>query len=297
MKTLAVDLGDDAVEKIEQAARARGISVENFIEAALLEAIERRADNDERAKRDFLLQLAHELATPLAALQNQIDFLEDATLRGRPVRNPEGQFVYLREQADFLNYLVRDIQYQFGRGGMIRPRFEFSRVDLKPTIERVKKLLLPTARIDKRIDILTATTRMPLLYLDARRMEQVIFNLLQNSVKYSLVGSGNICIRYDLVDEAESSGNPLRWHRLTFQDHGIGIPTDDLPRIFEEYRRGSNVGSAPSGTGLGLAVAKRIVEAHGGRLSVIHRSRPTELAVDLPHELMAKAPPNANSVD
>ncbi len=250
------------------------------------------------SKRDFLRQLAHELATPLAALRNQIDFLEDVTRRGRHVRDSEEQFSYLREQADFLQYLVKDIQYQFGRGAAIRPRYEFSgAVDLKPTIERIKKLLLPTARMDRQVDIITGTARMLPLHVDQRRMEQVIFNLAENAVKYSRRGGKDIFIGYDLFEDRDSAGRVIKWHRILFKDWGVGVKESDLPFIFEEYRRGTNIEGAPSGTGLGLAVAKRIVEAHGGRLSVQHLKNPTEFAVDLPDELTMRPPIDANTSD
>lgn len=261
--------------------------------------IQEELHRERETKRDFLRQLAHELATPLAALRNQIDFLEDVMRGGRHVRDSEEQFAYLREQAEFIQYLVSDIQYQFERGAAIRARYDFSRaVDLRRTIERINKLLLPTARMDKQIDIVTGTTRMPSLYVDRRRMEQVIFNLVQNAVKYSRPGSGDIFIGYDLVEESDGSGKPpRRWHRLRFEDWGVGVKESDLPFIFEEYRRGTNIEGAPSGTGLGLAVATQIVEAHGGRLSVVNLKNPTEFAVDLPEKLGRRPPGDANPAD
>jgi signal transduction histidine kinase len=250
------------------------------------------------SKRDFLRQLAHELATPLAALKSQIGFLEDVAIRGRSVRYSEEQFGYLRDQADFIQYLVTDIQYQFGRGAAIKTRFEFGQaVDLTPMIERIKKLLLPIARMDKQTDIITGTSRMPPLYVDTRRMEQVIFNLAQNAVKYSRKGSATIFISYDFVEDTDpETGHLFSWHRLAFKDWGIGVRAGDLPFIFDEYRRGRNIeGLAPSGTGLGLAVASRIIEAHGGKLRVTNLKNPTIFAVDLPEYLTRRPPIDASS--
>lgn len=247
------------------------------------------AEADE-SKRDFLNQLAHELASPLAALRTQIEFLEEVSKGGRHVRDPEEQFGYLKEQSDYIQYIVSDIQYQFGRGSAIRASYEFSRlVDLAPMIERLKKLLLPFARMDKQIDIITGTSRLPSLYVDARRMEQVVFNLLQNAVKYSRAGGRDIFVGYDSITEL-GADVPIQWHRLSVQNFGIGVRKVDEEFIFDEYRRGSNVEGSPSGTGLGLAVAKKIVEAHCGRLKLTQRHNPTIFAVDLPAYL-AKEPP------
>ena len=247
------------------------------------------------SKRHFLIELGHELSTPLAALRSQIEFLDEIAGGTKHVKDPEEQFAYLREQAEFIQYLVNDIQYQFGKGATIRTRFEFTRlVDLRPIIERIKKLLLPTARADKKIDIRTRTTPMPPLYVDARRMEQVIFNLVQNAVKYSQAAAGNIFIDYDLVEEGR--GVPKgEWHRLTFRNWGVGVRESDLPFIFDEYRRGSNVEGAPSGTGLGLAVSKRIVEAHGGKIVATHLHHPTVFAVFLPEYLSRRPPADASA--
>jgi signal transduction histidine kinase len=122
-------------------------------------------------------------------------------------------------------------------------------------------------------------------------MEQVIFNLLQNAVKYSIKGSKPIFIGYDLVEERNSDGRVARCHRLYVRDWGIGVRQSDVGFIFDEYRRGTNVDAAPSGTGLGLAVSKKIVEAHRGRLSVTHLKKPTVFAMDLP-EYLTRRPPN-----
>lgn len=250
------------------------------------------------SKRDFLTQLAHELATPLAALRNQIVFLEDVTSRGRYVLDSKEHFAYLSEQADFIQYLVSDIQYQFEKGAEIQARYEFSKaVDLTRMIERITGLLLPTARMDKQIDIRTGTSRLPPLFVDPRRMGQVIFNLLQNAVKYSRLGAGDILLVYDLVEDRDSKGSSTKWHRIRVEDWGVGVKESDLPFIFDEYRRGTNVEGAPSGTGLGLAVAKRIIEAHEGRLSVVRLQNPTVFAVDLPEELARRPPNNASSSD
>ncbi len=250
------------------------------------------------SKRDFLNQLAHELNTPLNALQGQINYLGEVSRGGWSLRSPEKQFGYLREQAEFLQFIVRDLQVQFGQGGRSRVRYHFSTcLDLKPRIERLKKFLLPTARYDRQIDIKTNTLEMPDLYVDPYRMEQVIFNLLQNAVKYSRTAGGDILLSYDLIEIPEADGTSKPWHRIQVQDWGIGVLKSDQPILFEEYRRGSNVEGAPSGTGLGLAVAKRIVEAHGGRLHIVKLKNPTLFAVDLPDHLTQRPPTDEHSSD
>ena len=113
--------------------------------------------------------------------------------------------------------------------------------------------------------------------LDAARLERVVLNLLTNAVKYSPAGGD---VEVTLRAERRSDGN---WAELTVRDSGIGIPAEDLPRVFERFYRASNVGEHLRGSGLGLAGARQIVEQHGGEIGV--RSEPgagTTFIVRLP---------------
>jgi signal transduction histidine kinase len=96
---------------------------------------------------------------------------------------------------------------------------------------------------------------------DRDRLERVIANLVDNARKYSPDG-GIISVRLDA--DRQSPG----WIVLTVEDQGIGIPPEDQERIFERFQRGSNVAGRISGTGIGLAVARQIIEAHGGSIRV-----------------------------
>jgi signal transduction histidine kinase len=93
----------------------------------------------------------------------------------------------------------------------------------------------------------------------------VAANLLSNAIKYSPNG-GDVRVR--LRSEEDEVG---RFAVLEVQDRGLGIPEDDLPRIFERFQRGTNVTGRIAGTGIGLAGAKQIVEQHGGGISVWSR--------------------------
>jgi signal transduction histidine kinase len=96
---------------------------------------------------------------------------------------------------------------------------------------------------------------------DAPRLERVLDNLLGNAVKYSPDGG---CVTLELRTEGD-------WVSVTVRDEGLGIPAEDIPHIFEPFRRGSNVVGRVNGTGIGLASAQRIVESHGGALAVDSR--------------------------
>jgi signal transduction histidine kinase len=111
---------------------------------------------------------------------------------------------------------------------------------------------------------------------DAARLERVVRNLLENAVKYS-VDDDVIELRLAREDDGESAAV------LTVHDHGIGIPPEDLPRIFDRFQRGSNVVGKIAGTGIGLAGARQIVEQHGGTITVSSEvRRGTTVTVRLP---------------
>jgi signal transduction histidine kinase len=97
---------------------------------------------------------------------------------------------------------------------------------------------------------------------DAARVERVIANLLSNAGKYSPQDASIT------VTVGEEVRNGTGWAVVSVQDHGIGIPADDLPHIFERFHRGQNVGQEILGAGIGLSGAKQIVEAHGGTIEV-----------------------------
>jgi signal transduction histidine kinase len=99
---------------------------------------------------------------------------------------------------------------------------------------------------------------------DSVRLERVVDNLVSNAVKYSPLG-GTVT----LVLRCQRSANGT-WAVLSVRDQGLGIPAADLPGVLEPFRRASNVGPI-SGTGIGLASARQIVEEHGGRISVASR--------------------------
>jgi signal transduction histidine kinase len=96
---------------------------------------------------------------------------------------------------------------------------------------------------------------------DGPRLERVLGNLLSNAVKYS-PGGGAICVGI-ATEQADGAG----WAVLSVQDHGVGIPTGDLPRLFEPFHRSANVVGRIAGTGIGLAAVYQIVTQHGGTVS------------------------------
>jgi two-component system phosphate regulon sensor histidine kinase PhoR len=97
---------------------------------------------------------------------------------------------------------------------------------------------------------------LPPILADAPRLEQVLVNLIHNAIKFTASG-GNVWISAHLVDDGTVC--------FAVRDDGVGIPSEDLPRVFERFYKADRARSG-GGTGLGLAIARHLVEAHGGRL-------------------------------
>jgi signal transduction histidine kinase len=124
-------------------------------------------------------------------------------------------------------------------------------------------------------------------------LRQVFLNLVANAVKFTETGSVTVSVvsveerpRSTTEEGGENAeARPRRWIEVRVRDTGIGIPPDELPRVFDRFYRGDAARSRPGGTGLGLAIASLLVELHGGRLEVSsHPNEGSEFRVRLPEE-------------
>jgi signal transduction histidine kinase len=244
-------------------------------------------------RRRFMREMAHEFATPLLQADTNTAFLE-RILQGRQRAKDPNQVVgSLKGNISHLQGLIRSIQYHVRPNSEFEALFSFSAVvDLHGLIEQIRKPMLSLSR-SREIEIYGDTSDLPKLYVDRERMAQVFYNLMQNAVKYSPLGSKPIWIRHDILNERIEGSQNAKWHRISFSNYGIGIPKGEEERIFEEYVRGSNtqhVRQGQSGMGLGLTIARRIVERHGGTLRLERNDHPTVFSVLLPTDLEKRRP-------
>jgi len=209
----------------------------------------------EQARDDLFASLSHDLKSPLTVIQGQAQFM-----RRKLDRNPEPGGDGLKRGLEQINATSRAMATQ------ITDLLEFTRQEMGGTIPAAPFDLSLLAR--ERAGLLQQATEQhwievevppagPVTLGDRRQLGSVIDNLLLNAIKYSPDG-GTIAI--DVTRERNDAGD---WAVLAVRDHGIGIPADDLPRIFTSYHRGSNVGRI-EGSGVGLAGAQRLVALHGG---------------------------------
>ena len=210
----------------------------------------------ERVRRDFVANVSHEFRTPLTAIQG---FSE--TLLAGAVNDPNNRDRFLGiilEHSRRLARLTEDL-LRLSEMDAERLELEVRRVPVAQLIESCYE----TAQRRAAEKGLTLAQQVPLglpdIAADARRLQEVLQNLLDNAIQYTLP-SGKIML------SAETRNDEIVF---TVADSGIGIPQADQPRIFERFYRVDAARSREAGgTGLGLAIAKHLVEVHGGRIWV-----------------------------
>jgi two-component system phosphate regulon sensor histidine kinase PhoR len=212
----------------------------------------------ERVRRDFVANVSHEFRTPLTAIQGFAETL----LAGAAddLQNRERFLRIILEHAQRLARLTEDL-LKLSKMDADRLELEVDRVNtsqfIRGSVETVQH-----RSAEKGIPIAItppSESQLPDIAGDRRRLAEVLQNLLDNAIQYTLVG-GSIQV------SAEAQAEEVIF---TVTDTGIGIPKADQPRIFERFYRVDSARSREAGgTGLGLAIAKHLVEVHGGRMWV-----------------------------
>ncbi len=209
----------------------------------------------QRARSEFLGNVSHELRTPIFAIQGYLETLLGGAINDDKVNK------YFLEKANqhtvSLNNLLNDlIDISMIESGEMRMSFRYFKIN-----DYMKNFVNETAHFanEKNLELIYHPVDERLqLFGDKDRLRQVMSNLVQNALKYTEKGKIEV-----FVEEEEKSG------KITVKDTGIGIPREDLSRIFERFYRVDKARSrAEGGTGLGLAIVKHIVEAHGSKVEV-----------------------------
>lgn len=214
-------------------------------------------EDDERLRRHMMADIAHELRTPLTVVQGQVEALLDGVF---PL-TPE-QLVPIHDETLLLSRLVADLRdLALAEAGQLT--IECRRVDLGDLTRRVVAAVEPVAA-EKNIALaLDVSPNLPTISADADRLNQVLHNLLTNALRHTPSG-GRVTISVRIASLEEWKVGRLV---VSVADTGPGIPAEDLPYIFDRfYRADKSRSRAGGGSGLGLTIARYIVEAHGGRI-------------------------------
>ena len=206
----------------------------------------------ETVRRDFVSNLSHELRTPLASLKALAETLQEGALDDPPAAR---RFVdQIQIEVDALTQMVNELlelsKIESGRFSLDRSPVAAS--DLLHSAARRMQVQAERAHITLRVEY---AEDLPKVDVDSQRLEQVLVNLIHNAVKYTRPG-GEVVLCAELVPGGV---------RFAVRDTGVGIPADEVSRIFERFYR-VDKSRTGTGTGLGLSIAKHIVEAHQGKI-------------------------------
>ncbi len=220
-------------------------------------------------KSNFLATVSHELRTPLTSVIGYSEMMLEG-LAG-PLNDEQREYVAtIMERGESLLHLISGILdiSKIERGGpqaLVREPVEAATL-----VEAALSTVRPQAHkaqltLDRRV-----SPELPVLHLDRYKIRQALVNLLGNAVKFTPAG-GTVTVVVELAQMR--GGTPAA--RFAVRDTGIGIPTDQLPRIFEAFYQVDNSSTREyGGTGLGLSIVKSFVESHGGQVGVA--SAPSE---------------------
>jgi len=204
---------------------------------------------------DFVANVSHELRTPLTAVKGLVETLRDGAVDDYRVRD---RFLEtIESETDRLIRLVNDLLL-LSRADSEALNLQREPVDLAQLVRTTVDRFAPRAETHELVLRVETNPAAPLALVDPDRIEQVLLNLLDNAVKYSSPGS-TVTIGVD-----GRQGQPAR---VQVRDEGIGIPAEDLAHVGERFYRADKARSrGQGGSGLGLAIARALVEAHGGQL-------------------------------
>ena len=225
----------------------------------------------EDQRREFVANVSHELRTPLTNVRSYAETLvEDKDLPAETVASFLGVIL---SETDRMTRIVQDLltlsRFDYGYTEM-----NIESLDMRQAIQSVYDAVLMEARRHNHLLLMDIGKELPRVRGDRARLEQVLMNVMSNAIKYTPDGG---TIKISVFKEA---GNLA----MIIKDNGIGIPKEDLPRIFERFYRVDKARSREfGGTGLGLAIAREIVLQHGGDIKLV--SSPgigTEVKITLP---------------
>ena len=205
----------------------------------------------ERLRRNMVADAAHELRTPLSNIRGYLEAIRDG------VKEPDADTMRtLDEEAPLLSRLVDDLQeLSLAEAGELK--LDCQAEDIIKLITQTAASVQPQAAT-KGVSVANdLPARLPPVNIDYSRVSQVLRNLLENAIAHTGDG-GNIMLSASRQDDRVE---------VSVTDTGEGIPAEDLPNIFERfYRVDQSRTRATGGSGLGLTIAKRLVEAHGGQI-------------------------------
>lgn len=206
-----------------------------------------------RQRRQMTADIAHDLRTPLTVLAGYLEAMQEGTLKATPER-----LATMQQEVAGLTRLVEDLRV-LSLADADRLQLDLEETDLRDLLARVRDIHAPQAEQEEITLQMSVAPDLPHVRLDPARMRQVIGNLVTNALRHTAAG-GSVTL------EADRDGDGVE---LRVRDTGSGIAGEDLPHIFDRFYRGDVARDARrAASGLGLAIARSLVEMHGGTIGV-----------------------------
>jgi two-component system, OmpR family, phosphate regulon sensor histidine kinase PhoR len=235
------------------------------LEAARAQATRERerAEQAEQRRHELVVNVSHELRAPVANIAGHLESLLLATEEGTKLPAPttlQGYLGIAYQEAQRLGQLVDEL-LSLARMESNELHLDIREVAANEVVEEVYQMLMPLAQHDRQVMLVRGSQpHLPHVLADRQRLVQILQNLVRNAIAYTPAG-GIVSISLEPGDEGHLA--------LVVEDNGVGIPPDELKRIFERfYRADASRSRATGGFGLGLAIVHDLVTAMGGSISV-----------------------------
>ncbi len=229
----------------------------------------------ERLKSEFVSIVSHELRTPLTPVNNALEIV----LSGQAgmISSEANNFISMaKRNIQRLSGIIEDL-LDLSRIQTGKLDLKYKEVDITPSLELLAKTFLQVAN-EKNIKInLDIKEKLPLVYADIRRIEQIFSNLVSNALKFTQ-NEGSISVVGQVIDSSEIDYDKLvmpaivpdgKYIKISVRDNGIGIKKEDIPKIFDKFSQiESSLNRNKGGVGLGLTITKQLVDSHLGAIWV-----------------------------
>ena len=231
---------------------------------ALAEQERAKAERADQSRRELIVNVSHELRTPIASIRGHAEsLLMEMEEEGGNAPHPDELRDYLNivhYEAERLSALVEDL-LSLARLESDELHLNVVPIEASDVVEEVYATMAPLARRERQVTLIRKVAPMlPLILADRQRLVQVLLNLIRNAITYTPQG-GIVSISVERADDD--------YIALVVADTGIGIPNDELERVFERfYRTDASRARTSGGFGLGLAIVRDLVKAMGGSVTV-----------------------------
>jgi signal transduction histidine kinase len=245
------------LELMRAVAQQTGQALERATLYDAEQAARLRADEANRAKGEFLAAMSHELRTPLNAIGGYADLI-DMGLRGPVTPGQHDDLERIKRSQQHLLRIINDI-LNFSRVEAGRMTYEYAPIAVGEMLTSVGHMIAPQAAAKGLQLTVSPCPADVVAWVDKSKVEQILLNLLSNAVKFTASGSVTLSCALERPD----------FLTIAVRDTGLGIPPDQLARIFEPFVQvGRSLTNSGEGTGLGLAISRDLARAMGGEITV-----------------------------